>query len=75
MNSWGGLIDPDLALFRHFHTPPGGYDPRRFGNPYTDALLEEGRRAMSLKRRQTIYSAVQTVLAEMACTVPLYSAD
>lgn len=75
MNSWGGLIDPDLALFRHFHTPPGGYDPRRFGNPYTDALLEEGRRAMSLKRRQTIYSAVQTVLAEMACTIPLYSAD
>jgi len=75
MNSWGGLIDPDLALFRHFHSPPGGYDPRRFGNPYTDALLEEGRRSMSLKRRQAIYSAVQTVLAEMACTIPLYSAD
>jgi len=30
---------------------------------------------MSLKRRQTIYNAVQTVLAEMACTIPLYSAD
>jgi len=25
MNSWGGLIDPDLALFRHFHTRPGGF--------------------------------------------------
>jgi peptide/nickel transport system substrate-binding protein len=75
MNSWGGLIDPDLALYRHFHSAPGGYDPRRFGNPYTDALLDEGRRAMDLKHRQAIYRAVQMILAQMACTIPLYSAD
>jgi ABC-type transport system substrate-binding protein len=75
MNSWGGLIDPDLALYRHFHSPPGGYDPRRFGNPYTDALLDEGRRGMNVKQRQAIYRAVQVILGEMACTIPLYSAD
>jgi len=75
MNSWGGLIDPDLALYRHFHSAPGGYDPRRFGNPYSDALLDEGRRAMSLKQRQAIYRSVQMILAQMACTIPLYSAD
>ena len=75
MNSWGGLIDPDLALYRHFHSAPGGYDPRRFGNPCTDALLDEGRRAMDLKHRQAIYKTVQMILAQMACTIPLYSAD
>ena len=75
MNSWGGLIDPDLALYRHFHSAPGGYDPRRFGNPYTDALLDEGRRGMNVKQRQAIYRSVQMILAQMACTIPLYSAD
>jgi peptide/nickel transport system substrate-binding protein len=75
MNSVGNLIDPDLALYRHFHSRPGGFDPRRFGNPYTDALLDEGRRAMNLKQRQAIYRSVQVILAQMACVIPLYSAD
>jgi peptide/nickel transport system substrate-binding protein len=75
MNSVGNLIDPDLALYRHFHSRPGGFDPRRFGNPYTDALLDEGRRAMNVKQRQAIYRSVQVILAQMACVIPLYSAD
>lgn len=75
MNGWGGFTDPDLAYYRHFHPEPEGEDFRRWRNQQAGQLLDEGRRAYDLERRQQIYFDFQTLVAEDVPSIPLYSAD
>lgn len=75
MNSWGGITDPDLGLYIHFHGQPNGRDFRRLGSPEVDRLLDEGRTERDPARRVRIYHDLQRLLATEAISLPLYSAD
>lgn len=75
MNEWGGFVDPDQAFHRHFHSPPGGKDFRRWKNAQADELLDLGRTTLDRARRKEIYDRVQRLLAEDPITIPLYSPD
>jgi peptide/nickel transport system substrate-binding protein len=75
MNEWGGFVDPDQALHRHFHSAPGGKDFRRWKNARADELLDAGRTTLDRARRKQIYDQVQRLLAEDPISLPLYSPD
>ena len=75
MNEWGGFVDPDQAFHRHFHSPPGGKDFRRWKNKQADELLDAGRATLDRARRKQIYDQVQRLMAEDPITIPLYSPD
>src|SRR5918996_2534775 len=75
MNEWGGFVDPDQALYRHYHTPPKGMDFRRWGSPEADRLLDEGRTTLDREKRKAVYDRVQTMMAEDPISVPLYAPD
>ena len=75
MNDWGGFVDPDLALYRHFHSAPGGKDFRRWNNKKADELLEAGRVTADPAKRKQIYNDLQKLMAEDPITIPLYSPD
>ncbi|HSE95789.1 MAG TPA: ABC transporter substrate-binding protein [Methylomirabilota bacterium] len=75
MNEWGGFVDPDQALHRHFHSAPGGKDFRRWKNARADELLDTGRTTIDRAKRKPIYDQLQRLLAEDPITIPLYSPD
>jgi peptide/nickel transport system substrate-binding protein len=75
MNEWGGFVDPDQALHRHFHSPPGGKDFRRWKNAQADELLDIGRTTLDRAKRKDVYDRVQRLMAEDPITIPLYSPD
>ena len=75
MNDWGGFVDPDQALYRHFHSAPGGKDFRRWNNKKADELLDAGRETLDRAKRKQIYDQVQRLMAEDPITIPLYSPD
>jgi peptide/nickel transport system substrate-binding protein len=75
MNEWGGFVDPDQALHRHFHSAPGGKDFRRWKNARADELLDAGRTTLDRARRKPIYDQLQRLMAEDPITLPLYSPD
>jgi len=75
MNEWGGFVDPDQALHRHFHSPPGGKDFRRWKNAQADELLDIGRTTLDRAKRKEVYDRVQRLMAEDPITIPLYSPD
>ena len=75
MNEWGGFVDPDQALHRHFHSAPGGKDFRRWKNAQADELLDVGRTTLDRAKRKEIYDRVQRLMAEDPITIPLYSPD
>lgn len=75
MNEWGGFVDPDQALHRHFHSPPGGRDFRRWRNKRADELLDAGRATLERAKRKQIYDELQRLMAEDPITIPLYSPD
>ncbi|MGH2626492.1 MAG: ABC transporter substrate-binding protein [Anaerolineales bacterium] len=75
MNSFGGLIDPDLALYRKFHTPESGRDFSRWNSARADKLLEDGRTTLDPRRRKAIYDELQKLIAEEAPSIFLFSAD
>jgi len=75
MNEWGGFVDPDQALHRHFHSPPGGKDFRRWKNAQADELLDTGRTTLDRAKRKDVYDRVQRLMAEDPITIPLYSPD
>lgn len=75
MNEWGGFVDPDQAFHRHFHSPPGGKDFRRWNSKKADELLDAGRATLDHGKRKQIYLEVQRLMAEDPITIPLYSPD
>jgi peptide/nickel transport system substrate-binding protein len=75
MNEWGGFVDPDQALHRHFHSAPGGKDFRRWNNRKADELLDVGRTTLDRAKRKQIYDQVQRLMAEDPISLPLYSPD
>jgi ABC-type transport system substrate-binding protein len=75
MNEWGGFVDPDQALHRHFHSAPGGKDFRRWKNRQADELLDSGRTTLDRARRKQIYDQLQKLMAEDPISIPLYSPD
>jgi len=75
MNEWGGFVDPDQAIHRHFHSAPGGKDFRRWNNKKADELLDAGRTTLDRAKRKQLYDQVQRLMAEDPITIPLYSPD
>ncbi|MFQ5795309.1 MAG: ABC transporter substrate-binding protein [Candidatus Bipolaricaulia bacterium] len=75
MNAWGGFVDPDQYLYRHFHSRPQGADFRNWNDPVGDALLDAGRRELDRERRRKIYNQLQSHMASSAITIPLYAPD
>ncbi len=73
MNEWGGFVDPDQALHRHFRSAPGGKDFRRWKNARADELLDAGRATLDRARRKSIYDQIQRMMAEDPISIPLYS--
>jgi peptide/nickel transport system substrate-binding protein len=75
MNAWGGFVDPDQYLYRHFRSQPEGKDFRRWRNPEADALLDAGRYTMDRNERKRIYNELQILMANDGITIPLFSPD
>ena len=63
---WAGRPDPDLSLFRAFHSsladkPSSNYT--QYANPKLDALLEKGRVTIDRDARKKIYHEATDILA------------
>jgi peptide/nickel transport system substrate-binding protein len=71
---WVGTKDPDIYhdLFHSSRMPPNGRNRGRYRNPELDALLERGRRAMSIDERKRIYSRAQEIVAADLPYIPLW---
>jgi len=74
LNSTPGYADPDVAFFRALHSTKG-QNWNSWSVPAVDALLEEGRRTMDVKKRKDIYDHVQLAILENVPHLWLYSAD
>lgn len=74
-NDWATQPDPNLLYYRHFHQKPEGADFRNWNNAEASALLDEGRAESDPAVRKDIYRRFQTILAESAPTIMLYSPD
>jgi peptide/nickel transport system substrate-binding protein len=75
LNAWGGLMDPDLLYYQHFHTQPKGMDFLRWNNARADAMLDKGRSTVEPASRRVFYAELQRLMAEDPICIPLYSAD
>ncbi|RMF94162.1 MAG: ABC transporter substrate-binding protein [Candidatus Schekmanbacteria bacterium] len=63
---WVGVTDPDhyYEIFNSKRIPPVGKNRGFYSNPEIDRLTEEGRRTFDLKKRKTIYSKIQKIVAK-----------
>nr|WP_245350163.1 ABC transporter substrate-binding protein [Cytobacillus eiseniae] len=69
---WLNLIDPDRSFYNPFHTN-GGSNYGKYSNPAVDKLVEDGRTALDLEERKSIYQeAAKIVTEEVAYNVLLY---
>jgi peptide/nickel transport system substrate-binding protein len=74
-NDWATAPDPHLLFFRHFHKAPEGADFRNWNNAQASELLNQGRLENDPAKRKAIYARFQTMLAESAPTIMLFSSD
>jgi peptide/nickel transport system substrate-binding protein len=74
MNTTPGYADPDTAFFRALHSTKG-QNWNSWSVPDLDAMLEEGRRTMDVKKRKEIYDRVQIMILENVPHLWLFSAD
>jgi len=74
LNSTPGYADPDVAFFRALHSTKG-QNWNSWKVPEVDAMLEEGRKTMDVKKRKEIYDKVQIAILENVPHLWLYSAD
>jgi peptide/nickel transport system substrate-binding protein len=72
--AWVGIMDPDIyhQVFHSHSVPPDGDNRGRYANPEMDDLLERGRRAVDVRERRLIYSAVQKIAARDLPYIPLW---
>lgn len=72
--AWVGIMDPDIYynLFHSSSIPPHGDNRGRYRNPKIDALLEAGRKNLSVIERKRIYSQAQKILATDLPYIPLW---
>lgn len=64
---WNPPTDPDQYFF--WHSTQTQTNITKLNNPKVDKLLEDGRRVLNIKQRQSLYSELQETLAE---EVPAY---
>ncbi|WP_102958112.1 ABC transporter substrate-binding protein [Mangrovicella endophytica] len=74
-NDWATQPDPNLLFYRHFHRKPDGADFRNWANDEASALLDSGRAEADPAKRREIYDKFQTILADTAPTIMLFSPD
>lgn len=74
-NDWATQPDPNLLFYRHFHKKPEGADFRNWANDEASALLDAGRAESNPAQRREIYNEFQTILADTAPTIMLFSPD
>jgi peptide/nickel transport system substrate-binding protein len=74
LNSTPGYADPDVAFFRALHSTKG-QNWNSWSVPAVDALLEEGRKTMDVKKRKEVYDKLQIAILENVPHLWLYSAD
>ena len=61
----GGALDPDLYLYRYFHSSGNlSFITGHWSNARMDSLLDEGRSETDALKRQAIYREAQTILVE-----------
>ena len=75
MNAWGGFVDPDQYLYRHWHSRPKGEDFQDWDNEKADELLDEGRHTLDRDKRIEVYNELQHHMAKEAITIPLYAPE
>ncbi|QBI20799.1 ABC transporter substrate-binding protein [Egibacter rhizosphaerae] len=73
LNDWGTQPDPSLLYFRHFSQEPQGADFRLWDHDEASQLLADGIATSDQEERVEIYHEFQSVMAESAPTIPLYS--
>ena len=69
-----GVTDPDIFYYV-FHSksiPPAGANRGGYVTPRLDHLLEQGRRALTLKARRDVYREVQRIIATDLPYIPLW---
>lgn len=74
-NDWATQPDPNLLYYRHFHMQPDGADFRNWKNEKASALLDQGRAETDYAKRKAIYAEFETLLADQAPTIMLFSSD
>ncbi|RKX52318.1 MAG: ABC transporter substrate-binding protein, partial [Thermotoga sp.] len=67
-----GSIEPDIQLYRTFHTG-GSTNVFGYSNPLVDKLLDEGKKETNFEKRREIYAKIQKILAEESPVIFLYS--
>jgi len=60
---WLGFVDPDEWFYSLFHSK-GPWNQQGYQNKEVDALLEQGRVELDLKKRKAIYKKIQKHLLE-----------
>lgn len=73
---FAGRSDPDLTLYRSFHSSYADRVPSTnytgFSDPEMDRLLEAGRQELDRSKREAIYAEVANLLARAAVYLPLF---
>lgn len=73
LNDWGTVPDPSLLFDAHFQMRPVGNDFRNWNNERGTELLTQAKQATSYEERYAHYKEFQTLLAETAPTIPLFT--
>jgi peptide/nickel transport system substrate-binding protein len=71
LNGAVGQIDPERIL-RVRYASNGDGNPSGYANPRVDLLLANGRKALTVKARRTLYHALQMIVADDRPVIYLY---
>ena len=73
MNITTGDADPDSLLYRRFHSVEKQWN--NDGDPEIDALLDQGKLTVDLKKRKEVYDRVQRLMVEKAIQIWTFAPD
>jgi len=71
--TFGGNPDPDVMLYRYWHSSGNANTIAGYNSAETDKLLEQGRAIADPEKRKPIYSDVQKKIVDASPWVWLYS--
>lgn len=74
VGGWSGLLDPDMNLYKKFHTG-GSQNTMAYSNQEVDRLLQEGRSTLDREKRKEIYRKLLAILLEEQPFIPLAYPD
>ena len=74
LESLAGRSDPDRAMYNQFMTSsPSGFRNRGgYSDPRLDLILENGRKATTIKARKALYHAAQQIILNDRPMIYLY---